>query len=40
MLCIYGNYVKTSLPSWGHTCTDFAIGSRRIGRPEKFAKVW
>ena len=39
MLCIYGNQVETSLSSCGHTCTEFAIGIRRKGRTEKFAKV-
>ena len=39
MLCSYGNQVETSLSSCGHTCADFAIGSRRKGRTEKFVKV-
>ena len=38
MLCSYGNQVENSFSSCGHTCTDFAIGNRRKGRTEKFAK--
>ena len=36
---VYGNQVETSLSSCGHTCTDFAIRSRRKGKTEKFVQV-
>ena len=39
MLCINENHVETSLSSCGHSFTGFAIGSRRKGKTEKFAKV-
>ena len=39
VLCSYGNQVETALSSYGHTCTEFAIESRRKGRTEKFVKV-